>query len=119
MLEHRKGDIETIILAQNKELERVAQLNQPEAREILLQRVREEARDEMSHVVRRIEDEMREESEMRARKVIALAIQRCAVDQTAESSVSVVQLPSEDLKGRIIGREGRNIRTFEQLSAAI
>lgn len=101
---------------QKHELERVAQLPQNEAREILLHRVEEESRAEMSRVARRIEEEMREEAEARARKVLALTMQRCAVDQTGETAVSVVQLPSDDLKGRIIGREGRNIRTFEQLS---
>ncbi len=115
-IEERTLDIDKLVEEQTRELERVAQLPQPEARELLLSRVAEQTREEMNHVARRIEDEMREESETRARKVITMAIQRCAVDQTAESSVSVVALPSDDIKGRIIGREGRNIRTFEQLS---
>ncbi|MDF2440117.1 MAG: ribonucrease [Abditibacteriota bacterium] len=115
-IDKRLLDVQTLIAQQNKELERVAALPQHEAREILLQRVAEETRGEMVHVARRIEDEAREDAEMRARKIIALAIQRCAVDQTAETAVSVVPLPSDELKGRIIGREGRNIRTFEQLS---
>ncbi len=110
------SDAERVLEQQKHELERVAGLPQNEAREILLQRVEQEARDEMNHVVRRIEEQMREDAEKNARKVLSLAIQRCAVDQTAETSVSVVPLPSDDLKGRIIGREGRNIRTFEQLS---
>ncbi len=101
---------------QKRELERVARLPVAEAREILLQRVEEEVREEMSRVARRIEESVREDAERNARKVLALAIQRCAVDQTAETAVSVVPLPSDELKGRIIGREGRNIRTFEQLS---
>jgi ribonuclease Y len=67
-------------------------------------------------VARRIEEEAREKAEERARKIVCLAIQRCAVDQTAETAVAVVPLPSDEIKGRIIGREGRNIRTFEQLS---
>jgi ribonuclease Y len=115
-IEGRRAQIEELVEEQKRELERVAHLPQHEARELLLARVAEQTRDEMSHVARRIEDEMRDEAEMRARKVIALAIQRCAVDQTSETAVSVVTLPSDDLKGRIIGREGRNIRTFEQLS---
>ena len=110
------AEAERVLEAQKTELERVAHLSQGEARDILIQRVEEETRDEMNVVVRRVEDEMRDNAEKNARKTLALAIQRCAVDQTAESSVSVVPLPSEDLKGRIIGREGRNIRTFEQLS---
>lgn len=105
-----------LVQQQKTELERVAQLPTAEARELLLQRVAEEARSEMDHVVRRIEEEARDRAEEKARKIIALAIQRCAVDQTAETSVAVVPLPSDEVKGRIIGREGRNIRTFEQLS---
>jgi len=105
-----------LVAQQKGELERVAQLPTNEARELLLQRVAEEARTEMDHVVRRIEEEARDKAEEKARKIIALAIQRCAVDQTAETSVAVVPLPSDEVKGRIIGREGRNIRTFEQLS---
>jgi len=110
------SEAERVLDSQKTELERAAGLPQNEAREILLQRVEAEARDEMNHVVRHIEEQMREDAEKNARKVLSLAIQRCAVDQTAETSVSVVPLPSDDLKGRIIGREGRNIRTFEQLS---
>ncbi len=105
------------LLAQQKvALEQVAQLSGAQAKEILLERVAVEARGAMSHVAHRIEEEAREGAEEKARKIIALAIQRCAVDQTSESAVSVVPIPSEDVKGRIIGREGRNIRTFEQLS---
>ena len=112
----RLQDAEGIVAQQRDELERVAHLPIEQARDILLERVSNEARDEMSFVTRRIEEEAREAAEERARKIVTLAIQKCAVDQTAESSVSVVPLPSDDIKGRIIGREGRNIRAFEQLS---
>jgi ribonuclease Y len=112
----RRADADALVEEQKRELERVAGLSAPEAKEILLQRVAEEAREEVGALTRRIEEGAREEGELRARKVIALAIQRCAVDQTSETSVAVVALPSDDLKGRIIGREGRNIRTFEQMS---
>ncbi|MDQ3814770.1 MAG: ribonuclease Y [Armatimonadota bacterium] len=112
----RLEEANALVEQQRQELERVAQLPVAEARELLLQRVAEEAREEMAHVARRIEEEARDKAEERARKIITLAIQRCAVDQTAETAVSVVPLPSDELKGRIIGREGRNIRTFEQLS---
>jgi ribonuclease Y len=112
----RLNEAAQVVVEQKKELERVAQMPVPEAREILLKRVEEESRNEMNRVVNRIEDEMRDEAENRARKVLTMAIQRCAVDQTAESAVAVVPLPSDEMKGRIIGREGRNIRTFEQLS---
>lgn len=114
-----QGKIEqarVLVEQQNAALERVAALSSSQAKEILLERVAQEARAAMGHVAHRIEEEARQGAEEKARKIIALAIQRCAVDQTSESSVSVVPIPSEDVKGRIIGREGRNIRTFEQLS---
>jgi ribonuclease Y len=114
--EQRLADAQAVVAQQKQELERVAQLSAAEARELLLQRIAEEAQNEMAHVVRRIEEEAREHAEEKARKIVCLAIQRCAVDQTAETAVAVVPLPSDEIKGRIIGREGRNIRTFEQLS---
>jgi ribonuclease Y len=112
----RIEEADQLIAKQRDALERVAQLPVAEAREILLQRVEEEARAEMNRVVKRVAEEVQEQSEEKARRIITMAIQRCAVDQTAESAVAVVPLPSDELKGRIIGREGRNIRTFEQLS---
>lgn len=115
-IQQKLHEAEAIAARQIQELERVAKLPVPEAREILLKRVEEEARDDLNRVVRRLEEEAQEEGENRARKILTMAIQRCAVDQTAETAVSVVQLPSDEMKGRIIGREGRNIRTFEQLS---
>jgi ribonuclease Y len=115
-INRRLKEADSIFDAQKVELERVAALSQAEAKEILLARVGEEARSAMSSVVAKIEEETREKAEEKARKIIAMAIQRCAVDQTSETAVSVIPLPSEEIKGRIIGREGRNIRTFEQLS---
>ena len=115
-LEIKIGEADDLIANRHAELERVAQLSAGEAKELLLQRVETEARAAMANVAARIEEEARESAEERARKIIVMAIHRCAVDQTSESAVSVVPLTSEDLKGRIIGREGRNIRTFEQLS---
>ena len=115
-LELKMGEADELIGRRSAELERVARLSEGEAKELLLERVAAETRDAMAHVAARIEEEAREKAEERARKIIVMAIHRCAVDQTSESAVSVVPLPTEDLKGRIIGREGRNIRTFEQLS---
>lgn len=115
-LDKRLLDVQKLLEAQSNELHRVAQLSPNEARDAVLHRAEVEARSAMSQVAARIEEQAREGAEERARKILALAIQRCAVDQTSETAVSVVALPSEDLKGRIIGREGRNIRTFEQLS---
>ncbi len=96
------------------ELERVAQMTQDEARQVLFQEVEKEARDDMARIIRQIETEAREEGDRRARYLIALAIQRVASEHVAEVTSSVVPLPSDDMKGRIIGRNGRNIRAFEQ-----
>jgi ribonucrease Y len=98
------------------ELERVAGLTAQEAREALVSQVLDEAKRDAMARVREIEQLAREEGEKRARKIVTLAIQRVASEQTAESSVSVFPLPSEDMKGRIIGREGRNIRAFEAVT---
>jgi ribonuclease Y len=95
------------------ELERIAQMTAQEAREALRTQVIDEARREAMSTVREIEQRAREEGEERARKIVTIAIQRVASEQTSESTVSVFSLPSEDMKGRIIGREGRNIRAFE------
>ena len=115
-VEQKLAQADDLVEQRGAELERVARLSQTDAKELLLERVEVETRDSMAHVAARIEEEARDKAEEIARKIIVMAIHRCAVDQTSESAVSVVALPTEDLKGRIIGREGRNIRTFEQLS---
>lgn len=115
-IEEKIAKADDLVEQRGAELERVARLSQTEAKELLLERVASETRDAMANVSASIEEEARAKSEEIARKIIVMAIHRCAVDQTSESAVSVVPLPTEDLKGRIIGREGRNIRTFEQLS---
>lgn len=96
------------------ELERVSSMTQDEARAQLLQEVEKEARADMLRVIRQVEEEAQLEGEKRARTLVADAIQRVASDHVAEVTVSVVPLPSDDMKGRIIGRNGRNIRSFEQ-----
>ena len=111
-----RASVEEIKLHQQQELERVAALKREDAREILLQGVREEARREATQILRDSEEEARGEADRRAKEMVGMAIQRCAADHAAESTVSVVELPSDDMKGRIIGREGRNIRTFEALT---
>lgn len=115
-VEGRLREAQEVVAKQREELQRIAGLTREQARDLLLERVAEDTRQEMNAVVARIEQEATDRAEEKARKIIVMAIQRCAVDQTTESSVSVVPLPSDELKGRIIGREGRNIRTFEQLS---
>jgi ribonuclease Y len=102
--------------AQVAELERVAGLTQGEARALVLGRGEEQARHELARRVRTLEDEARAESKRRARNLVADALQRVAASHTAETTVTVVELPSDDMKGRIIGREGRNIRALEHLT---
>jgi ribonuclease Y len=104
-------------LTQEKErLEKVAGLSKDEAKQLLLHQVEEETKREAAQIIKKIEGRLRDESEKRAKNIIANAIQRCASDHVAETTVSVVPLPNDEMKGRIIGREGRNIRTFETLT---
>lgn len=95
-------------------LEQLAGMSQAEAKQALVERLIDEARSEAANTARSIKEEAQRSADREARKILALAIQRMAADQTAEMTVSVVQLPSDEMKGRIIGREGRNIRAFEQ-----
>jgi len=97
-------------------LEQIAGLSSEEAKKILLKRLEDETKHEAAKMIREIETRAREEAEKRARNIVALAIQRCASDHVAETTVSVVPLPNDEMKGRIIGREGRNIRAFETLT---
>ncbi|HMO57506.1 MAG TPA: ribonuclease Y [Roseiflexaceae bacterium] len=115
-IEQVQNEAEQFRQQQRGELERISALSQEEARAIILERVENESRDEAARRIREIERSTREEADKTARKVIGLAIQRCASDYVAEVTVSTVALPSEELKGRIIGREGRNIRAFEQIT---
>jgi len=115
-IEQLQQEAEHLRSQQRIELERISALSQEDARAIILQKVEAEARDESARRIREIEQATREEADKTARKVIGLAIQRCASDYVAEVTVTTVALPSEELKGRIIGREGRNIRAFEQIT---
>jgi ribonuclease Y len=112
-LDRRTNEINKLYEDQAAELERISGLTQEEAKEILLKTVEKDTRQDMARIVREIEAEAKAEGERRARKIIALAVQRIASDQVSEMVVSAVPLPSEDMKGRIIGRQGRNIRAFE------
>ncbi len=111
-----REEAERLRQAQQTELERIAGLSAEEARGQLLAAVETQTRGESQQLIRRIENEARDEGERRARDILALAIQRCAAEHTAEVTVSVVALPNEEMKGRIIGREGRNIRALESLT---
>jgi ribonuclease Y len=104
---------ENLVAEQHRELQRVAGLTRDEAKDILLKQIEADARREAANLVKRLEAEARETAAQRARQLITEAIQRCAAEHAVETTVSVVDLPSDDLKGRIIGREGRNIRALE------
>ncbi len=112
-LEQAQEELEVVKREQLKELERISQMTAEQAKEVLLTRIENEVRSEAARRIRAIEEEAREEADARAREIITLAIQRCASDQVAEAVVSVVPLPNDEMKGRIIGREGRNIRALE------
>ena len=114
--EKTQQDLQMILSQQLKELERLSGLSSEEAKEILLYNVSQEIRQETAILIRNIENEAKEEAEKKAKNIVSLAIQKCAADVVSESTVSVVPLPNDEMKGRIIGREGRNIRTFEALS---
>ncbi len=115
-LEAKEQELAALSEQRRRELERVAQLSTEDAKQILLREVEQEIAAETALIIERAEREAREEARRRAGWIIGQAIQRCAVEHTTETTVSVVPLPSEEMKGRIIGREGRNIRTFEQLT---
>jgi len=113
-LERKKAELATLEDERRAVLERAAALSAAEAKAELVKSIENQAKREAAVLIRQIEQEARDEGDKRARKTVALAIQRVASEQTAESVVSVLHLPSDDMKGRIIGREGRNIRSFEQ-----
>ena len=113
-LDEREEELSTYRAKQLEELERIANLTTEDAQGILLSRVEEEMGEILSRRARELELELRNEADHRARMVLATTLQRISTDYVSESTVSVVQLPSDDMKGRIIGREGRNIRALEQ-----
>jgi ribonuclease Y len=113
-LDKQKQTLDKMTEERTAALERIAQMTKDEARGELIAAVEKESRADMARKIREIDEEMKAEADRRARDVIALAIQRIASDQVSELAVSVVSLPSDEMKGRIIGRNGRNIRAFEQ-----
>lgn len=112
-IQNMEKDVQALHDKQEQELERIAGMTQDEARQIIVERVQKDAFHDAAATVRDIEARAKEEGEKKARNIIALAIQKCAADHVAESTVSVITLPNDDMKGRIIGREGRNIRALE------
>ncbi len=108
-----REEAEGFHLKQIQELERIAGQTQDEARQVLVDRIQRDAFHDAAAMVRDIESKAKEEADKKARNIVSLAIQKCAADHVAESTVSVINLPNDDMKGRIIGREGRNIRALE------
>ncbi|MDN5294321.1 MAG: ribonucrease [Eubacteriales bacterium] len=115
-LERMREELARLIEQHRSELERISGLSTEEAKEILLAEVEKEVRQETAMLIKEIETQAREEADKRAKEIITQAIQRCAADHVAETTVTVVNLPNDEMKGRIIGREGRNIRTLETLT---
>lgn len=116
LLRAKMERFDQLIEQENSRLERIAGLSAEEAKKELINNLENEARLEAARIIREIKEEAKARAEKEAREVIAAAIQRCAIAHTSETTVSVVNLPSDEIKGRIIGREGRNIRTFEALT---
>ena len=112
-IDNAEASIKALYDQQIHELEKISGLSMEDARNMLLANVERETRHEAAILIRDIESKTKEEADKRARNIITLAIQRCAADHVAEATVSVVALPNDDMKGRIIGREGRNIRALE------
>ena len=115
-MQEKHKEIDEYLQKQVEELEKISGYSREEARHLLLEEIEKDVRKDASAMITQVEAEAKEEADKRAKDIITLAIQRCAADQVAESTVSVVQLPNDDMKGRIIGREGRNIRAIETLT---
>lgn len=113
-LDKRANDVEKIYSQQMEQLQKISQMTVEEAQKTLLAEVEKEARGDMARIIRQIETEARTEGEKRARQLVTEAIQRVASDQVVQVTTSTVTLPNEEMKGRIVGRNGRNIRAFEQ-----
>ncbi|MCD8122638.1 MAG: ribonuclease Y [Clostridiales bacterium] len=112
----RRAETEALYEKEVQELERISGLTTEQAREILLQSVEADVKHDTAKMVKELENRAKEEADKKAKDYVVTAIQRCAADHVAESTVSVVQLPNDEMKGRIIGREGRNIRTLETMT---
>jgi len=115
-IEEKEDYLSEAIAKQISELERVAQMSRDEAKDMLLTQLKDELAVEQVHLIRENELKIRETCEEKAREILSQTMQKCAIEQVIETSVSVVSLPSDEMKGRIIGREGRNIRTLETLT---
>ena len=115
-LEEKEDYLAEMIAKQIGEMERIAGMSRDEARNMLMEQLKQDLQQEQLQLIRENEAKIREISKEKAQEILSTTMQRCAIDQVVESTVSVVNLPSDDMKGRIIGREGRNIRTLETLT---
>lgn len=115
-IDEREKEVEQLIITQQTELERIAALSKDDAKDIIMKTTEEELNHELAVMVKESEQRAKEEADRKAKNLLSLALQRCAADQVSETTVSVVTLPNDEMKGRIIGREGRNIRTLETLT---
>jgi ribonuclease Y len=115
-LEAKDAELDRVLAEQNTRLQRISGMTADEAKQLLIVNMENEARSEAAKRLQEIREESTRNAEKEAREIVTLAIQRCAADHSAETTVSVVHLPSDDMKGRIIGREGRNIRAFETVT---
>jgi len=115
-LQKARNEYDALILQEKKMLERISGFSEQQAKDMLIQRIRRDVEHEAAEFVRNTLEKARQHADEKARDIVCSAIQRCAADHTAESVVSAVDLPSDDMKGRIIGREGRNIRAFENVT---
>ena len=115
-VEETIANVQELYVKQREELQRLSGLSSEEAKQILLEEINKEIKHEAAIMIKDVETRAKEEADKKAREIISCAIQRCAADHVAETTVHVVTLPNDEMKGRIIGREGRNIRTLETLT---
>ena len=115
-LRQREAKVEDLTKQRVQELERISGLTSEQAKEYLLKTVEEDVKHDTAKMIKELETQAKEEAEKKAKEYVVTAIQRCAAEHVAETTISVVQLPSDEMKGRIIGREGRNIRTLETMT---
>ncbi|HLS65517.1 MAG TPA: ribonuclease Y [Pseudogracilibacillus sp.] len=115
-IEEMESKVEALLAEQDKELERISGFTTDQAKQVILTRVENELKQETALMIKEAENEVKEEADKRAKHLLSQALQRCAADHVAETTVSVISLPNDEMKGRIIGREGRNIRTLETLT---
>jgi ribonuclease Y len=115
-IEEMESKVDELVRKQQTELERISSLTREEAKTIIIDRMEQELTHDTAIMIKESENRAKEEADKKAKEILSLAIQRCAADHVAETTVSVVNLPNDEMKGRIIGREGRNIRTLETLT---